>query len=254
MFDLRPPVQAVFRRAARILCAAALPLVPLSAASAGDMAEVQVLGFSPNGAFFAFEQYGIQDGSGFPYSDIFVIDVIGDSWVPPSPFRLRDDTEDDQVSSNLSAARADNRAAAQPLLQQKDIAGGGQTVGFNPRTELNSDPFRMLVAARDFGISNADPIDLSLTEAPLASAKCQGYGIEDTKGFRLTMVHKGVTRVLADDTSLPASRGCALGYRIERMITFFPEQAPPVFAILVQMSSYGFEGPDYRYLAITGRL
>ncbi|GAB2183313.1 DUF2259 domain-containing protein [Roseibium sp. LAB1] len=227
-----------------------------SVAHAGDTAELQLLGFSRNGDFFAFEQFGVQDGSGFPYSEIFVVDVIGDTWVPPSPFRLRKDVDPgpgDAADNALSGTRAENRLAAQPLLQEKAIAGKGQTVGFNPRTELTSDPHKMLVATRDGFLSGDDPVDLTLSEYPLPNAQCQSYGA-DTKGFRLTMVHNGVTRILNEDNSLPESRRCPLAYRIERIVTHFPDEAPPVFAILIQMDSLGFEGPDRRYLAITGRL
>ncbi len=226
------------------------------AAQAGDTADVQLLGFSKNGDFFAFEQYGIEDGSGFPYSEIFVVDVIGDTWVKPSPFRLRNDSDpdpDDETDSALTAVRAQNRAAAQALLQEKGIAGKGRTVGINPRTELTSDPHKMIVAPRDFFQPKEDAIELTLSEYPLPNSQCAAYGA-DTKGFRLTMVNKGVTRTLNSDTSIPKGRKCPLGYRIERFVTHFPGEAPPVFAILVQMDSLGFEGPDRRYLAITGRL
>lgn len=225
-------------------------------AQAGDTSALHLLGFSKNGDFFAFEQYGIQDGSGFPYSEIFVVDVIGDSWVSPSPFRLRKDVEaglGDAADSALTHTRSENRLAAQPLLQDKAIAGKGETVGFNPRTELTSDPHKMIVAARDSFRLGDDPVDLTLSEYALPDAECQGYGA-DTKGFRLTLVHKGVTRILNEDKAVPKSRKCPLAYRIERFVTHFPAEAPPVFAVLIQMDSLGFEGPDRRYLAITGRL
>jgi predicted secreted protein len=227
-----------------------------TAARAGDTAELQLLGFSSNGDFFAFEQYGTEDGSGFPYSEIFVIDVIGDSWVPPSPFRLRKEEDTGpgaSADSALSETRAENRLAAQPLLQDKAIAGKGETVGFNPRSELTSDPFKMIVAPREDFLAGSDPVDLTLSQYGMPDAQCQRYGA-DTRGFRLTMVHNGVTRILNEDKSLPRSRRCALGYRISRFVTHFPDEAPPVFAVLIQVDSFGFEGPDRRYLAITGRL
>ncbi|UFI02394.1 DUF2259 domain-containing protein [Roseibium aggregatum] len=260
MSVLQSTVKSLCSSAGRsLLCAATLLLAGASlapAAMAGDTAELQLLGFSRNGDFFAFEQFGVQDGSGFPYSEIFVVDVIGDTWVPPSPFRLRKDVDPgpgDAADNALSETRAENRLAAQPLLQDKTIAGKGQTVGFNPRTELTSDPHKMLVAPRVTFLSGDDPIDLTLSEYPLPNAQCQSYGAE-TKGFRLTMVHNGVTRILNEDNSVPESRRCPLAYRIERIVTHFPDEAPPVFAVLIQMDSLGFEGPDRRYLAITGRL
>ncbi|MCV0428995.1 MAG: DUF2259 domain-containing protein [Roseibium sp.] len=237
---------------------AALLCVPLlvSVAHAADDADVQILGFSKAGDYFAFEQYGIQDGSGFPYSEIFVLDVIGDSWVKPSPFRRRDDINDRDVYDGdtfLSETRAKNRATAQPLLQSRKIAGKGKTVGFNPRTELTSDPHKMIVAPTNTYPFEDKPLELTLDEYPMSSSECANYGTE-TKGFRLTMKYQGIARTLHEDKSVPDSRICPHAYRIERIVTHFPEQAPPVFAILVQMESFGFEGSDRRYLAITGRL
>lgn len=250
-FRISPP-----GKARHFLVAVLAWLFVAPAASAGDTADFQLLGFSKNGDFFAFEQYGFQDGSGFPYSEIFVVDVIGDSWVKPSPFRLRNDVDIDlgnAADAALNETRAKNRAAAQQLLKTQGIAGKGRTVGFNPRTELNSDPHNMLVAPREFLASNENAIRLTLTEYPLPSGECASYGAE-TKGFRLEMLHNGVARTLNNDASVPKSRKCPLGYRIERIVTHFPDEAPPVFAILIQMDSLGFEGPDRRYLAITGRL
>ncbi|RUV10776.1 DUF2259 domain-containing protein, partial [Mesorhizobium sp. M5C.F.Ca.IN.020.32.2.1] len=38
-------------------------------AQAGDVAELEILGFTSDGGAFAFEEYGVQDGSGFPYAN-----------------------------------------------------------------------------------------------------------------------------------------------------------------------------------------
>ncbi|MBO6509237.1 MAG: DUF2259 domain-containing protein [Roseibium sp.] len=241
----------------RLATAAAAGLFFLgTAAIAGDTARIQVLGFSKDGNRFAFEQYGVQDGSGFPYSEIFILDVAKDRWVKPSPFRRRDEVDDSQgydEDALLAAARAENRAVAQPHLRDNGIAGKGLTVGHNPHSELSSNPHRMVVNPYDMMPPADDPLQLDLTEYPMASGDCASYGA-DTKGFRLTLTYHGKTRVLNDDKKVPSSRNCPLRYRIERILTHFPDNGPPVFAVLVQMESHGFEGPDRRYLAITGLL
>lgn len=247
----------LFRRAAACL----LPLLVLiglasSSARAGDTAELEIYGFSSHGDYFAFEQYGWQDGSGFPYSQIFVLDVRSDSWVKPSPFRRVDEIDEDNgydPQDALSKTRAQNQQAAHALLDKTSIFGMGKTVAFNPATELGSNPYHIKAAPRLPLLPGETSIDLTLNEYPLQNADCAGYGVE-TKGFRLTMVSNGVTRTLNDDTSVPKSRRCPISYRIERVFTFYPEKGPAVFAIFVQMESLGFEGPDRRYLAITGRL
>ncbi len=64
--------------------AALLLSVVAGSAQAADGAQSRPIGFSPDRRYFAFEQYGVQDGSGFAYSDIFVIDLSNDSWVKGS--------------------------------------------------------------------------------------------------------------------------------------------------------------------------
>ncbi|POF28118.1 DUF2259 domain-containing protein [Roseibium marinum] len=261
MTHLQPGLSLLLKTALRCLSfLLAFPLLA-SAAIAGDTAKAEILGFSKDGAYFAFEQYGIQDGSGFPYSEIFVLDVANDRWVKPSPFLLRNQNEDEIEAGGIfdpdalvTAVRSENREKAQQLLQTTRIAGKGLTAGHNPRTELNSDPFRMVVAPRDFFRPGEDELELNLNEYLLTSDTCAGIKIDDTRGFRLTMTYKGQIRVLNEDTSLPESRGCPLAYRVERIVTHFPEDGPPVYAVLIQMDTHGFEGPDRRYLAITGQL
>src|SRR5690606_36811639 len=54
-----------------LLAALASILSQFTPAFAGDTASLDVLGYSPDGKVFAFEEYGIADGSGFPYSNIY---------------------------------------------------------------------------------------------------------------------------------------------------------------------------------------
>ncbi|MGQ3280698.1 MAG: DUF2259 domain-containing protein, partial [Shinella sp.] len=58
----------MFRRAAVAFLAS---LLATAGASAGDFSTFQTLGFSPDGKVYAFEEFGVQDGSGFPYSTVY---------------------------------------------------------------------------------------------------------------------------------------------------------------------------------------
>ena len=51
------------------------------AASAGDIASFQNLGFSPNSRYFMFGQYGISDPASSPYADVYIVDVPNNSFV-----------------------------------------------------------------------------------------------------------------------------------------------------------------------------
>jgi len=68
-----------------ILLAAAT--IATAEARAGDFAALQPIGFSSDGNVFAFEEYGVQDGSGFPYSTVYVLDTRNDSFLPGAPVR-----------------------------------------------------------------------------------------------------------------------------------------------------------------------
>jgi predicted secreted protein len=48
---------------------------------AGDVASFANLGFSADGRYFMFAQYGIQEESSFPYVDLFVVDVTANEFV-----------------------------------------------------------------------------------------------------------------------------------------------------------------------------
>ena len=63
------------------LTAGALLLAATALASAGDSAVRKVLGFSPDGTAFAFEQYAVYYDSMERFIEIQVIDTRNDSFV-----------------------------------------------------------------------------------------------------------------------------------------------------------------------------
>lgn len=220
---------------------------------AGDTAELNILGFSADGSIFAFEEYGIQDGSGFPYANRFYIDTESDSFLPGTPIRVRIDDE----SASLDEARAAAREDGQSIISDEELAANrGITAGFNPVTELSADPHRMAVNPRVVVPPIDMPVEFRVEEIALqAPPDCEGFG--DIMGYRLTRVgvSPGETaELIHEDDTIPASRRCPLGYHIGAVQTFFPEGNEPVFAVLIAVRSVGFEGPDHRWIAVPGKL
>ena len=117
-------VQAVTARLVASLAGLALLTAP---AFAGDAAQFQPLGFSEDGRYFAFEEYGIQDGSGFPYANITILDTAADKWAAGSPFRIR--LEDDTAA--LTDARDAARTQAEPHLEALALTAPVLTVALN---------------------------------------------------------------------------------------------------------------------------
>lgn len=224
-------------------------------ARAGDAAALNILGFSEDGGIFAFEQYGVQDGSGFPYAVRFYIDVDNDSWLPGTPIRV---TIDDETAS-VEEARQEARTQGQPIISDGELAAHrGDTAGMSPVTMLSADPHRMAVNPRPVFPPVDDPLEFRIEEVTVSPPQlCEGLGW-DIKGFRLTRIDAtpgGVTELVHEDgASVPASRGCPLGYSIGAIQTYFPQPGSPAYAVLIAIRTFGFEGPDHRWMAIAGRL
>ena len=237
------------------LAAFLLAAVAALPARAGDAAALNILGFSADGGVFAFEQYGVQDGSGFPYAERFYIDVDNDSWLPGTPIRVLIDDE----TASVEDAREEARARGQSVLSDDELAAHrGDTAGMSPVTMLSADPHRMAVNPRPVFPPVDDPLEFRIKEVVVATPeRCEGLGW-DIKGFRLTRIDAvpgGTTELVHEDgASVPASRGCPLGYAIGAIQTYFPQGGSPSYAVLIAIRTFGFEGPDHRFMAIAGRL
>jgi predicted secreted protein len=216
-------------------------------AAAGDFAERRLIGFSADGGRFAFEEFGIQDGSGFPYANIFVIDTTKDSWVPGTPIRVRLDDEEQGI------APARRAAAEQAAPHLAEIDQPGTLLASNPITESGRDPHTIAFKRHPALQLDGPDLTLELETIPLSAP-----GNDDpdykTHGFRLVLKTEGGETVLHEDNALPASRGTALDYRINDVVIHQTFGEPATLVVLLQVLTRGFEGPDGRYMAVTAKL
>lgn len=245
---MTPTLRSPFARAVSQLALILAALQAAGSALAGDYAERHILGFSPDGGTFAFEQFGVQDGSGFPYTDIFVIDTATDQWVAGSPFRvlLKDER------AQLKWARREAVTKAGNALRERLISAPGRLLASNPPQELSADPYAVSVNASRAATLPPERWDFSLDEVSFSNEKCASFGAAPVKGFRLTVRRdEEEPRVLHADTSIPQSRGCPLRYAISDVVIHRPDTGKRVFAVLISVFAHGFEGPDRRFLAVT---
>ncbi len=114
-----------------------LAITPAAAApaSAGDASTLEVLGFSKDASVFAFEEYGVQDGSGFPYANL-LHRRRSDQFLPDTPIRVRIDDESAPISAARDQAREkgerialDFRAAAQSRDARRFQSADGARYG-----------------------------------------------------------------------------------------------------------------------------
>lgn len=227
----------------RLLFAFLALCLATGAASAGDYADRTIIGFSPDGAYFAFEEYGIQDGSGFPYATIYVVETATDSWVAGTPIRVI--VEDETVA--LASVRFDAYEQAGAILRQYAIGAEPRILVSNPITEFG-DHRTVDFVLRAFTPLQTTAWHLALKEFPLPS-DCPDMG-QPIVGFDLDLTAPdGAVAELNHDTRIPSSRYCPVGYGVSDILAF-DGMDRTVVVILLNVFSVGFEGPDRRFMAI----
>lgn len=228
--------------------ALALTLGIAGPAAAGDRALLDVIGYSEDGRYFAFEEFGIQDGSGFPYSNIFVIDLSADSWVGGSPFRLRTDAD----NAALQTTRRDNRQAADDALTEFGITEPAQVLALIGDGEP-ADATELHFGAAGYGpgeVLGNYSLGLDVFEAKAGDAACTSYTEQPIVGFALTLGTDGNPRELHRDTTVPKSRGCPLAYRLYGVVGMANTGNIDGAVALISVYPLGFEGPDRRFIAV----
>jgi predicted secreted protein len=215
-------------------------------AVAGDRALIDYIGYSADGRYFAFEEYGVQDGSGFPFSNIFVVDLPNDKWVSGSPYRVRLEGDTDTVGK----VRAEARKQAQPTFDTLNISVGAFPIAINGDGEPDAASYGLRFGTPGFGLDGVqDERLLTLETIPLASGQDCSIIDGKTVGFALQLDGEEIHR---DGGKLPASRGCAMDYRVYAVVQapdwLFGEPAQRVAVISVY--PFGFEGPDRRFLVV----
>lgn len=225
-------------------------LTTATMAAAADNAERSVIGFSPDGRYFAFEQYGVQDGSGFPYAEIFVVDLDANEWVKGSPFRQRLDDE----AAPVSAARAKAAEAASSLLDRLKTTEPGQMLAAQLPTQpvadrhrIEFDPFYQSRTSQ-----KGDRYTLRLDLVPFAAP--ENCFAEDGKqmGFKLAIKdnESGAEKEVHKDASIPSSRSCPRDYDISDVIVYRPATGTPRQVALIGVYMPGFEGLNRRLIAV----
>lgn len=217
-----------------------LGLAACGGAQAGDRAGIALLGFSEDGRYFAFEEFGVQDGSGFPYSSIQVIDLATDKWVPGAPFRARIDDE----TVALSEARGTAMALAKGPMDDAGISVPAEFIALNGDGEpmdgkslAYGGPGYGLDMPRDVRVITLDTLALPLPKG------CPEQPDMPYMGFALQQSGMELHR----DSAIPASRNCPIDYRIFGIVA--PFGGEPAVAI-ISVYSLGFEGPSRRFIAV----
>jgi len=233
------------RLGASLALASALAASP---AAAGDRALIDFIGYSEDGRYFAFEEFGIQDGSGFAYSSVYVVDLPADKWVSGTPVRVV--LEDD--AAGPAAARTEAREQAAATLDKLEISAPVHLIALNGDGEPG-DGLSLEFGAVGYGpgeLQSAHTLSLEIFDAT-SPEDCMSFLGEAPKGYALLLEGEGGSRQLHRDAGmLPRSRGCPVTYRIYGVVARPDTGSLDDAVAIVSVYPFGFEGPDRRFIAV----
>ena len=234
----------------------------LAPAAASEDAHLRIIGFSEDGSHFAFEEYGLQAGSGSPFTSLYVVDLPADRWVPGTPFRgnLPEGGFDEREAyGHLATIRAEVAEEASALLTRLSIRmpasvvyarGMGDHAGQSALSTVRFPFIDMPLGARA-----SAQFDLHLEAIPAPSPL--DYCMPQTMGYRLTLLWPGAAPVvLHEDSRVPRSRGCPRAYRLSHFLVPDTPNCPPqtcpdgpLGVALISVFADGFEGLGRRFIA-----
>ncbi|NVN84574.1 MAG: DUF2259 domain-containing protein [Rhodopseudomonas sp.] len=239
--------------------------VVATAAQAGDAAARRVLGFSPDGTSFAFEQYSQLYDSTEVIAEIQLIDTRSNGFVKGSPVRLRTDGDDER---DVETVRAALLAKAQPLLARRGIGQPGTRYAGKPSIGLDAiEIYQMatepLATTQAIALPDGRNLNLTLSDQALGKESCYGaggrgaYGDVIVTGLTLQLSIDGAAPLtLAHDSRLPHARRCVTAYGIAEVWHHTATDGAQTLAVLIEtVDAHEFHaGPNRRFMAVTHRL
>lgn len=240
-------------------------LVATSPAWPGDAAARHVLGFSPDGTAFAFEQYSTLYDSTEHVAEILVIDTRSDTFVKGTPFTVRTRDDDER---EIDAVLADLKAKAKPLLDRMKVGEAGTRMPGAPSMDLDEiGIYQMgpgpLAKSQAIALPDGRKATLAIKETALSKASCFGAGGRATfgdvivTGLTLTLAFDGADPlVLQADKRLPKNRRCVTEYGIAEAYLHRAADGTQTLAVMIEtVDAHEFHaGPNRRFMAVTKRL
>lgn len=248
------------------LCAVPVLLFCFSSVSlAGEYADLKFIGFSKDGKYMAFEEYGTYDGSGADFSNTYFIDTVKNTYALP-PVEITEGEAYTAAEKRIEAARNQKLrlTLANNLRKLKIVAGttGELLVAHlltdftDKNSNLPSEENDEIVKFNNFLFVNSNDdghYELILKNIPAVGGD-KNCSNDASSMLELTLLNKTTSEVFAPqilqkDSVLPAGRWCPYYYRVER-VYFYEDK----IAVFLNYFNQGFEGISMRYLAVTAQL
>ena len=235
------------------LCAAVFAALMLlvAPALAGDRALFNFIGYSEDGNYAAFEEFGEWDGVGGYYSHIYIVGLADDSWVPGSPYLVDPDPNVETDPRPITVVRAKAMAMAEPKLKSLKIDIPAETLFLLDDGMGNERGKFVTLSTPSYlgtGETQSDAITLAISDTGGSHSDACG-GDAYSAGFVLDLYDRTGQHTLHDDANnpVPKSRGCVITYNFYAVLA--PLGGGPNVAIL-SVYSQQTEGPDRRFMLV----
>ncbi|MCH8077532.1 MAG: DUF2259 domain-containing protein [SAR324 cluster bacterium] len=217
------------------------------AAPAQGETEAAIIGFSPNGKYVAYEEYGISAVSPEAYSIIRIVNVRKNSFVGKRIVHVVEFEE----QLDMDGIRSEAREKAGILFRRLGISPGER-----PGREINIMLKKSPNAQGGFRIdftANKKSYRLELFERVYQrKGLCQAQ-MGDTKMkifiLRVKDRQSGALKILQKDRKLYKSRGCVFNYDFTSAYTYRDR-----LVVFIKAELFNDEGTEIKQLVVTGTL
>jgi predicted secreted protein len=219
---------------------------------AEDTATLNFLGFSKNGKYLAFQQYGVTDGKGAAYAMLYFIDVVGNNY-QEKPIETIEDYKSGSPAGTAAQDTVRQLNLDQGKAQLKDLGIEGENFGTKVISHQIYD-IDINSHATHFTLERQGKVkyEVSLEEHATKPEMDCNAAPTDVVGFTLNFKRGEDTKpkILQHDNKVPKSRGCPVGYHIQDIYVYKNKY----LAVFIHVYTPGFEGKNTRYLVVTGVL
>ena len=241
------------------LCLILTLLFTFKTVSAGEVAGREILGFSKDGKYMAWEESWTGDDSAFETCKIYFINVAQNTWAKDPISQTAGDADIPAAIPACKTLRKKAGPALQSLGISKTHTNYWRVVNHDiqevyPPSQAEVLPAPLIDKVK-FNINPTPPFSLFIQKYAELTSYQKDYKTPDGQDLKMVKVVLKIDnkeKVLQDDQSLPKTRMelMPLGYRIGEV--YLNDSSIIVF--LDMFIGASFEGPSRRTLAITGSL